>query len=268
VVRAPEVLSDRYASSMSGQASLKIEDGIATLSLQRPEARNALSPELIDSLEAAVSSVAADASVRVLVLRGDGKAFCAGMDLRGVLHDANRMGHMLHALARTSLAIRRLPVPAIACVRGAAIGGGCGLMVACDLAITHAESKCGYPEVDLGICPAVVAPLLMRRIGSGAARAMLLTGGVVSGLEAHRIGLATHLASEHELESAAMELATRLRSGGPAALATTKRWLADLEPELNEETMRRAADLSARIIQGEEAQTRLKARFDAAKPAR
>jgi methylglutaconyl-CoA hydratase len=252
---------------MSGQVSLKIEEGIATLSLQRPEARNALSPELIDSLEASVASLATDASVRVLVLRGEGKAFCAGMDLRGVLHDAQRMGHMLHALARTSLAIRRLPCPAIACVRGAAIGGGCGLMVACDLAVTHPDSKCGYPEVDLGICPAVVAPLLMRRIGSGAARAMLLSGGVVRGIEAHRLGLATHLAEEQDLESTAMELAVRLRSGGQAALATTKRWLADLEPELNDETMRRAADLSARIIQGQEAQARLKARFESTKPA-
>jgi enoyl-CoA hydratase/carnithine racemase len=189
------------------------------------------------------------------------------MDLRGVLHDATRMGQMLHGLARTSLAIRRLAIPAIACVRGAAIGGGCGLMVTCDLAITHAECKCGYPEVDLGICPAVVAPLLIRRIGAGHARAMLLTGGVVNGTEAHRLGLATHLAAEGDLESAAIELAGKLRSGGANALATTKRWLGELEPELDDDIMRRAADLSARIIQGEEAQSRLKARFEAAKPA-
>jgi enoyl-CoA hydratase/carnithine racemase len=211
--------------------------------------------------------VAATTSARVLILRGEGKAFCAGMDLRGVLHDATRMGRMLHGLARTSLAIRRLAIPAIACVRGAAIGGGCGLMVTCDLAITHAECKCGYPEVDLGICPAVVAPLLIRRIGAGQARAMLLTGGVVNGTEAHRLGLATHLAAEGDLESAAMELARKLRSGGGDALATTKRWLGELEPELDDDIMRRAADLSALIIQGEEAQSRLKARFEAAKPA-
>jgi methylglutaconyl-CoA hydratase len=252
---------------MPDLVSLTNEDGIVTLSLRRPEARNALSPEMIDALEAAVARVALDATARVLVLRGEGKAFCAGMDLRGVLHDAARMGGMLHALARTSLAIRRLSVPAIACVRGAAIGGGCGLMVACDLAITHPECKCGYPEVDLGICPAVVAPLLIRRIGAGRARAMLLTGGVVDGTEAHRLGLATHLAAEEHLDRAALELASKLRSGGSSALATTKRWLADLEPELDEDTMRRAADLSARVIQGDEAQSRLKARFEASRPA-
>ncbi len=250
---------------MADTVSLEASEGVLTLTLRRPEARNALSPELIDALEAAVARVAADASARVLVLCGEGKAFCAGMDLRGVLHDPVRMGHMLQSLARTSLALRRLSIPTIACVRGAAIGGGCGLMVACDLAVTHAESKCGYPEVELGICPAVVAPLLMRRIGAGRARAMLLTGGVVSGAEAHQLGLATHLAPEGELEQAARALALKLCGGGAHALATTKRWLTDLEPELDDAVMRRAAELSARVIQSDEAQQRLKARFEAAK---
>lgn len=266
--RATQGLSTATLDTMSDLLSTRNDDGIVTLSLQRPDARNALSLELIDALESAVKAVAADATARVLVLRGEGKSFCAGMDLRGVLHDPQRMGHMLHTLARTSLALRRLSIPTIACVRGAAIGGGCGLMVTCDLAVTHAESKCGYPEVELGICPAVVAPLLMRRIGAGRARAMLLTGGVVSGTEAHQLGLATHLAPEAELENAAVALATKLRAGGAKALATTKQWLAELEPELDDAIMTRAADLSARIIQGDEAQSRLKARFDAAKPAR
>ena len=247
------------------QEPIRIEDrdGIRTLSLNRPDARNALSLPLIQAMEAALSATATDAGVRVLVLRGEGKAFCAGMDLRGVIDDPVRMGDMLHALARCSLAIRKLRVPAIACVRGAAIGGGCGLMATCDLAVTHAEAKLGYPEVDLGICPAVVAPILMRRIGAGRARAMLLTGGVVDGTEAHRLGLATHLAPEAGLEDATRAIAERLRSGGAEAIATTKAWLSDLEPELDPETMRRAADLSARIIQGPEAQQRLRAKFAA-----
>lgn len=244
---------------------IRIEDreGIRTLSLNRPEARNALSLEVIRQLETALAETAVNTRVRVLVLRGEGKAFCAGMDLRGVIDDPVRMGEMLHTLARCSMAIRTLRVPVIACVRGAAIGGGCGLMATCDLAITHAEAKLGYPEVDLGICPAVVAPILMRRIGAGRARAMLLTGGVVDGTEAHRLGLATHLAAEADLEQAALGIADRLCTGGAEAIATTKAWLADLEPELDAATMRRAADLSARIIQGAEAQQRLRAKFAA-----
>jgi methylglutaconyl-CoA hydratase len=249
--------------AMTDLVHIEDREGIRTLSLNRPDARNALSLPLIHMLESALASTAQDRSVRVLVLRGEGKSFCAGMDLRGVMDDPVRMGDMLHALSRCSLAIRGLRVPAIACVRGAAIGGGCGLMATCDLAVTHAEAKLGYPEVDLGICPAVVAPILMRRIGAGRARAMLLTGGVVDGTEAHRLGLATHLASEPDLERTAQTLAERLCTGGAEAIATTKAWLADLESELDADTMRRAADLSARIIQGTEAQQRLRARFAA-----
>jgi len=245
--------------------SIRVEDhdGIRTISLNRPEARNALSHPLIETLETALRLASADPTIRVLLLRGEGRAFCAGMDLRGVIDDPVRMGEMLHALARCSLAIRAMRVPVIACVRGAAIGGGCGLMATCDLAITHPEAKLGYPEVDLGICPAVVAPILMRRIGPGRARAMLLTGGVVDGTEAHRIGLATHLSPEPDLELAARGVAERLCSGGAEAIATTKAWLAEVESDLDPETMRRAADLSARIIQGDEAQARLRAKFAA-----
>jgi len=246
---------------MSELLRVSNRDGIVTLTLNRPDFRNALSKELIFEMTAALTAIVADPASRVLVLRGQGKSFCAGMDLRGVIDDPVQMGSMLHGLARTSLALRHLRVPVIACVRGAAIGGGCGLMATADLAVTHAEAKLGYPEVDLGICPAVVAPILMRRIGAGRARAMLLTGGVVDGTEAHRIGLATHLAAEAELEAATHALATRLVSGGAHAIATTKAWLAELETELDSATMQRAADLSARIIQGPEAQERLRARF-------
>jgi len=89
------------------------------------------------------------------------------MDLRGVMDDPQAMSGMLHGLSQVARRIRRLPVPTIARVQGAAVGGGCGLMVVTDFAITHAEAKVGYPEVDLGVCPAVVAPWLMRRIGAG-----------------------------------------------------------------------------------------------------
>jgi methylglutaconyl-CoA hydratase len=139
-------------------------NGITTIELARAEARNALSRELIAELGAAVEAVARDASARVLILGGQGKSFCAGMDLKAVADDPVAMGEMLRALSRTSRAIRRLAIPTIARVQGAAIGGGCGLMVVCDFAVTHAEAKLGYPEVDLGICPAVVAPWLLSLI--------------------------------------------------------------------------------------------------------
>ena len=216
--------------------------GIHTIELARSEARNALSRELIAALGAAVDAVAKDASARVLVLGGEGKSFCAGMDLKAVADDPVAMGDMLRALSRTSRAIRRLSIPTIARVQGAAIGGGCGLMVVCDFAITHPEAKLGYPEVDLGICPAVVAPWLMKKIGAGAARAMLLAGGTMGGDGAERA----------------------LLQCLPKALAATKHWLNELDGSLDDAIADEAAEISARIIAGDEAQSRLKAAWSKA----
>ena len=236
-----------------------IAHGIATIELARPEARNALSREMITELGAAVDAVARDASVRVLILCGEGKSFCAGMDLKAVADDPVAMGDMLRALSRTSRAIRRLSIPTIARVQGGAVGGGCGLMVVCDFAVTHPEAKVGYPEVDLGICPAVVAPWLIKRIGAGAARAMLLAGGTMSGEEGFRRGLATHLAAESELVATAQQLAERLAKGGPKAIAATKKLLNELDGSMDDAIAEEAAEISARIIAGDEAQSRLKA---------
>jgi methylglutaconyl-CoA hydratase len=235
-----------------------VHEGIHTLELARPEARNALSRELIAALGAAVDAVGRDPSARVLVLGGQGKSFCAGMDLKAVADDPVAMGEMLRALSRASRAIRRLSIPTIARVQGAAIGGGCGLMVVCDFAVTHPEAKLGYPEVDLGICPAVVAPWLMKKIGAGAARAMLLAGGTMSGDEGFRRGLATHLVPADEIAATAQSLAERLAKGGPRALAATKAWLNELDGSMDDAIADEAAEISARIIAGDEAQSRLR----------
>lgn len=233
--------------------------GIVSIELARPEARNALSRELILQLMSAIEAVSGDQSARALILSGEGKSFCAGMDLRAVADDPIAMGEMLRELSHVSRAIRRLSIPTIARVQGAAIGGGCGLMVVCDFAITHPEAKLGYPEVDLGICPAVVAPWLMKKIGAGAARAMLLAGGTMSGDEGFRRGLATHLVAESQIAATAQTLAERLAKGGPNAIAATKHWLNKLDGSLDDAIADEAAEISARIIAGEEAQSRLRA---------
>lgn len=232
-------------------------DGIVTVSLNRPEARNALSLEMITELGAAVDAVASDSRARVLVVAGSGKAFCAGMDLKAVRSDPVAMGEMLRTLSRVSRRIRRLEIPTIARVQGAAVGGGCGLMVVTDFAVTHPESRLGYPEVDLGICPAVVAPWLVRRIGAGRARAMLLLGGTMTGDEGFRAGLASHLCAQSDLEATTIELAERLATGGPIALAATKKWLNHLDGSDEDAILDRAAEISAEVIAGEEAQLRL-----------
>jgi enoyl-CoA hydratase/carnithine racemase len=241
----------------------EIADGCAAITLNRPEARNALSPELIEALEQALETVgrdAATAAVRAVVLGGAGTVFCAGMDFKAVMSDPPGMQRLLRGLSRVMRQIRLLPVPTIARVQGAAIGGGCGLMVVTDCTVTHAEAKIGYPEVSLGICPAAVAPWLIRKIGPGRARAMLLEGQMLTGREGYELGLATHLAERDQLEPVTAGLATRFAEGNPQALAATKRWLNELDGSsgVHDE---RGADLSAEILAGDEAQARLRARF-------
>ena len=237
------------------------EDDVATMELARPDARNAISLQMIADMEKALEKIESAANTRVMVLRGEGKSFCAGMDLKAVQSEPLAMVEMLGRLAKVNTRIRRLSVPTIAQVQGAAIGGGCGLMVVCDFAVTHPEAKVGYPEVDLGICPAVIAPWLIKRIGPGKARAMLLAGGTMSGEEGFAAGLATHMVSLDELESQVQKLTRRLLKGGPNALAATKAWLNELDGSLDDELLERGGEISARLIQEDEAQSRLRAAF-------
>ncbi|MBS0198548.1 MAG: enoyl-CoA hydratase/isomerase family protein [Planctomycetes bacterium] len=243
-------------------ATLDITDRVATLTLRREEMRNALSIDLLRDLHAGLDQAAAAPGITVLVLAGAGKAFCAGMDLKAVLDDPAAPGILLHSLADLTLKIRALPCVTLARVQGAAIGGGCGLACVCDIAITHADSKMGYPEVDLGVCPAVVAPWLVRKIGAGRARRVLLSGGLMSGQAAFDIGMVDHVVpTAAELDAAAAEIAKRLATGGPHALRATKELLNQLDGSDDSSLVKRGADLSARIVGMEETRTMLRAKL-------
>jgi enoyl-CoA hydratase/carnithine racemase len=245
---------------MSELAHLSIAGRVATLVLNRPEARNALSPELLASLHARLDELERAEQATVLVVTGAGKAFCAGMDLKTVLSDPGAPGKLLESLARLLLRIRALPMVVLASVNGAAVGGGCGLATVCDLAVTHADSKMGFPEVDLGVCPAVVAPWLVRKIGAGRARRVLLSGGVMSGQQAFELGiadLAVH--SRDDLDGTVREVAARLATGGPEAIRATKRILNELDGSLDEEVALRSARISAEVIATPEARAMLAA---------
>lgn len=248
-------------------ATLTIADRVATLTLNRPEARNALSPELLADLTARVHDLtrlceSTDASPRVAILTGEGKSFCAGMDLRAVLDDPREAARLLHTLAELTRLIRTIPIPTIARVNGAAIGGGCGLTCVCDFAVTHDDAKLGYPEVDLGVCPAVVAPWLMLRLSPAQARRVLLEGGTMSGARAGEIGLVTQsVPGIADLDGAVRDLSARLAGAGPAAIRATKSWLNSLDPIPSSELLARGADISAEVVAGPEAQANLRAKF-------
>jgi methylglutaconyl-CoA hydratase len=255
---------------MSGLAQLTTSPGtaIATLTINRPDARNALSIDLLREMHRRLDELGGilarnDASApRVLILTGAGKSFCAGMDLKQVLSDPAKPLELLSSLADFCLKLRALPCVTVASVNGAAIGGGCGLVTVCDFAVTHADSKMGFPEVDLGVCPAVVAPWLVRKIGAGRARMVLLRGGVMTGQQAADLGIVTQCVPTLDgLAPAVQSLAERLASGGPQALRATKALLNDLDGSLDAAVARRAAELSANVLKTPETIATLRAKL-------
>lgn len=222
---------------------------VVTIALNRPESRNALSVDLLAGLHAVTDALAAREGLGAVVLTGAGRVFCAGMDLKAVLGNAPLAAQLLRSLADLTLKLRALPAPTVARVNGAAIGGGCGLATVCDFAVTHADSKMGFPEVDLGVCPAVVAPWLVRKIGAGPARAVLLRGGLMSGHDAHAVGIVSHLApTADHLDAATDALVATLCKAAPHALAATKKLLNELDGSTDAALVRRGADLSASVL--------------------
>ncbi len=235
---------------------------IATLSLNRDEARNSLSIPLLEELHSRADELATRDDLSVLVLTGVGRAFCAGMDLKAVLGDPQAPMRLLALLSEFCLKLRALPMTTVAKVNGAAIGGGCGLACVCDLAITHADSKMGFPEVDLGVCPAVVAPWLVRKIGPGKARRVLLQGGLMTGEEAHGLGIVDNIVPSREtLDRTSAELVQRLATGGVGALRATKSLLNALDGSLDAGVAQQGAALSARVLATPQAQTTLRAKL-------
>lgn len=208
---------------------LTLEDGVATVTLDRPARRNALTRELLAQLSAAVADAAANAATRLVVLEGSGPAFCAGMDLdemqqRASAPDARAQWEQDAAGYRDALvAILRVDMPTLAVVHGPAIAGGFGIVLACDLVLATPEAKFSLPEVKRGISPAVVSPLLLYRIGNGPAMPLLLEGRTINGKEAYRLGLCHYLSTGDRLEESRREIVASLLSGAPQALAVTKR---------------------------------------------
>ncbi len=251
---------------MSELATLEHDGPIATLTLRRVEQRNALSVELLDSLHARMDEAEGLDGLNVLIVRGEGRAFCAGMDLKQVViaesGDPGLPLKLLSSLGELTLRLRRLPAVTLASVNGAAIGGGCGLTCVCDISVTHEGAKLGFPEVDLGLCPAVVAPCVVRKVGAGMARKILLMGGLIEPGEAHRVGLVNDVvASREALDERVGQIAARLAEASATALAATKSLLNELDGSLDEDVVRRGAELSARVLSTPGAQAALTARL-------
>jgi methylglutaconyl-CoA hydratase len=207
---------------------LAFDAGVATITLNRPDKRNAISYDLIRELMIAFEAVNSS-EARVLVLTGAGKAFCSGMDLENLksligctpeqsLADSQMMAIFFRTLYD-------FPKPTIAAVNGAAIAGGTGLATLCDFTLAVPEAKFGYTEVRIGFVPAIVSTFLLRQVGEKIARDLLLTGRLFDAQEALRIGLITEIVPAETLMRRTAELAAQLMENSPGSLLYTKRLL-------------------------------------------
>jgi enoyl-CoA hydratase len=200
-------------------------DGIAVLTLNRPDRRNALSSALVEALIEGLAAVGADPSVRVAVLTGSGAVFCAGGDLADgmMANDGLLAGHRSRGrFAELLSAIRDNRVPVIAAVNGDALGGGCGLAAACDLVVADAEARLGTPEIKLGLFPWIILAVLQRDVPRKHLLESVLTGEKWTAERARELGLVNRVAPAGEALAAAMELAARIAAASPAVVALGK----------------------------------------------
>ena len=228
----------------------ELRDGIARITLNRPDKRNAINTHMIAELQTALDTIEKSHS-RVVIVTGAGSAFCAGMDL-----------DMLAAIAKQSPAenqedsrriakmLRRLwsfPRPLIAAVNGAAYAGGCGIATLCDFTLAAPEAKFGYTEVKIGFLPAIVSVFLTRQIGDKRSRDLLLTGRIIDAAEAKEFGMVTEVVPAEHLQDRALELASDLIAASPSSLTRAKALLTSAAAAGIDHDLERAILENARI---------------------
>ncbi|MBI4287112.1 MAG: enoyl-CoA hydratase [Chloroflexi bacterium] len=205
---------------------LKREAGVATITLNRPDKLNALSPKLINEIPDALEEVGADKSVRAVVLTGNGRAFSAGAELDSPIFSMTNpadIKEFFGPVSRTVLAIRNMPKAVVAAVNGPAVGGAMNMVLACDIIIASETARFGEVFVNIGLQPDYGGTyLLPQLIGVGKAMELMLTGRLFDAKEAERLGIVTKVVPADKLEATAQELARKLADAPPLAVAFTK----------------------------------------------
>lgn len=220
--------------------TVSIDAGVARVTLARPEVRNAFNAELIHELRQTFDRLSGDATVRAIVLSGEGKVFCGGADInwmRGALElsyeenqeDAQEMSDMFRAIDRCAK-------PVIARIHGAALGGGAGLAAVCDIVVASNETVFGFTEVKLGIIPAVISPFVLAKIGVSHARALFFTGERFGAERALAIGLVHEVVSNGDLDLTVDRIVGELRTAGPHAIAAAKKLVQEVRAATYEES--------------------------------
>ena len=247
------------------------DNGVTTVTLNRPEIHNAFNEVMLAELIDVFGALRKDERIRVVILTGAGKSFCAGADLAWMkkvisytyeenLEDSNQISECMHGLYT-------LPQPSIARVNGAAIGGGMGLVSACDIVIAADEAVFSLSEVKIGLIPACISPYVLKRAGEARCREFFLTGERLTADRALAAGLINRAVPPGDLDRAVAETVEKLLSSGPRALATCKELLQRL-PEISlEEAKGFTARVIANLRMGDEGQEGMNAFLEKRKPA-
>jgi methylglutaconyl-CoA hydratase len=208
------------------RVTYRVERGLARVALNRPERRNALDQELLTELREALHASSVDGSVRVVVLAGEGKDFCSGMDLNTFASDASGGLAKFQAEARNMagllLDMRRHPRPIVAAVQGRALGGGCGIATAADIVLAADSAQFGYPEINIGFVPAIVMAILRRLVSEKRAFELVASGEIISAQTALALGMINRVFDVEGFEQGVEEFVTSLASKSSSALTLAK----------------------------------------------
>ena len=250
----------------------QVANRVATITLNRPEKRNALNATVVTELKHAFSKAAEDNEAKVIVLAAEGDAFCAGADLAYLqeLHTNSYEENVADSshLKELFYQIYTHPKVIIARIQGHAIAGGCGLATVCDLSIAAEEAKFGYTEVRIGFIPAIVKVFLLRKIGEGKSKELLLTGDLISAQEAKDFGLINRVVAADELDEAVNALAQKLvvKNSGQS-MTLTKQMIAEVQAMSLEEGLQHAAEQNAKARATQDCQKGITAFLNKEKPS-
>jgi methylglutaconyl-CoA hydratase len=245
--------------------------GVARITLNRPEVRNAFNDQLIERLTRAARETAKDAATRVVVLQGTGTVFCAGADLNWMSRmvtysheqnslDASRLALMFHAL-------NTMPQPVVVRIQGAALGGGAGLAAVGDIAVAEENAVFGFTEVKLGIVPAVISPYVVAKIGPSAARELFLTGARFPAARAKEIGLVHYVTRADAIDSRIDSLVRELLTSGPTAMALSKELIRRVAYEMPDDVIGLTSEAIARQRISQEGQEGMRAFLEKRTPS-
>ncbi len=242
---------------MEALVTYEVIDRVAYLTLNRPEKRNALSYEFVSAIKERLAQAEQDATCKVIVLKGNGEAFCSGADLASLQAlQTNTFEENLtdsKHLADLFLKIYHFPKPVISMVHGAAFAGGCGLATICDFCFAESHAKFAYTEVKIGFIPAIVMVFLLRQMGERRARQILLSGEIIEAQQAQELGLINYVVESAIIEETVHEFAVKLcKQTSSQSVAATKTMLAHV-PELNlVEAIEYAAQMNAKTRASED----------------